>query len=71
MMETKNIKSNTNYFSQNKVSIYDFDLKKTLGEGKFGIVYQAIHKETNSLFALKKISKKIIKENLMVDQLLQ
>lgn len=53
------------------MSIYDFDLKKNLGEGKFGIVYQAFHKETRSLYALKKISKKVIKSNLMVDQLLQ
>lgn len=53
------------------MSISDFELKKTLGEGKFGLVYQAFHKDTNSLFALKKISKKVIKSNFMVDQLLQ
>ena len=46
-------------------------MKKELGEGKFGVVYQAFHKKTNSLYAIKKISKKVIKANLMVDQLLQ
>jgi len=40
-----------------KLSIHDFELKKSLGEGKFGIVYQAIHKETSYLYALKKIKK--------------
>lgn len=53
------------------MSIKDFDLKKKLGEGKFGIVYQAFHLETNTLYAIKKISKEVIKSNLMVDQLLQ
>lgn len=42
-----------------------------MGEGKFGQVYQAFHKDTNSLYALKKISKKVIKTNMMIDQLLQ
>lgn len=71
-MESKGIKNNSGYFSgSKKVSIYDFDLKKSLGEGKFGQVYQAFHKDSNSLYALKKISKKVIKSSMMVDQLLQ
>lgn len=58
-------------FSSKTVSISDFELKKTLGQGKFGAVYQAIHKNTNALYALKKISKKMIKESMMIEQLLQ
>ena len=68
-MEIKNVKK-TSIFSNKKVTIHDFHLKKTLGEGKFGVVYQAFHKETKALFALKKINKEVIKSNLMIDQLL-
>ncbi len=39
-----------------------------LGEGRFGTVYRAFHKDTLSLFALKKIPKSVIKEHFMVDQ---
>ena len=46
----------------------DFHVGKTLGEGKFGVVYQAIHKKTNSIFAIKKVPKDMIKSHLMVDQ---
>jgi len=53
------------------LTIYDFDLGKSLGEGKFGTVFQAIHRDTQSLYALKKISKKSIIQNMMVDQILQ
>ena len=70
MMDAKNVKK-ASTFSNKKVSLNDFDLKKTLGEGKFGVVYQAFHKETKALFALKKINKEVIKSNLMIDQLLQ
>ena len=50
------------------MQIQDFVLGKTLGEGKFGVVYQAIHKATGWLFALKKIPKDMIKSHLMIDQ---
>ena len=39
-----------------------------MGEGKFGTVYQAIHKPTKSLYALKKVPKDMIKSHLMIDQ---
>ena len=42
-----------------------------MGEGKFGQVYQAFHKKTNSFYALKKIKKQVIKSSLMIDQVLQ
>jgi serine/threonine protein kinase len=45
-------------------------LGKALGEGKFGTVYQAVHKETKFLVALKKITKLSIKSNYMIDQFL-
>ena len=31
MMETRNIEKKSSYFSSRKISINDFDLKKTLG----------------------------------------
>jgi serine/threonine protein kinase len=34
-------------------------------------VIQAIHKSINSIFAIKKIPKKVIKSNMMIDQLLK
>jgi len=49
--------NSSNHSGNKKLSIHDFELKKSLGEGKFGIVYQAIHKETSYLYALKKIKK--------------
>lgn len=53
-----------------KLSIHDFILGRELGQGKFGTVYQAIHKKTNFLVALKKISKSSIKSNYLIDQFL-
>lgn len=41
---------------------------KSIGEGKFGVVYQAFHKPTGWLFAIKKVPKNLIKNHLMVDQ---
>lgn len=51
-----------------RICLGDFALGKTLGEGKFGVVYQAIHKVSGMLFALKKIPKEMIKSHLMIDQ---
>lgn len=39
-----------------------------LGGGKFGTVYKALNVKSRTLYALKKIPKKTIKDNLMVDQ---
>ena len=41
--------------------IDNYQMGKMLGEGKFGQVYQAIHKKTGMLVALKKIPKSIIR----------
>ena len=41
---------------------------KMLGGGKFGTVFQAIHIKTNSMYAIKKVPKKIIKDNMMIHQ---
>ena len=46
----------------------DFNQGKSLGEGKFGVVYQASHKTTGFLYAIKKVPKDMIKSHLMVDQ---
>jgi hypothetical protein len=40
-IDTKNVKDNR---PKNTLTIDDFLLQKSLGEGKFGLVYQAIHK---------------------------
>ncbi len=39
-----------------------------LGGGKFGTVYKALNVKSRTLYALKKIPKKMLKDNLMVDQ---
>jgi serine/threonine protein kinase len=39
-----------------------------LGEGKFGVVYRAVHKPTGWLFAIKKVPKQMITSHLMIDQ---
>jgi aurora kinase len=51
-----------------KLTLEDFTLGKKLGEGRFGVVWLAIHKLTGAIFALKKIAKSIIKESFMIDQ---
>ena len=48
--------------------LYEFHLGETLGEGKFGTVYKAFHKKNNSIYALKKVPKEMIKSHFMVDQ---
>lgn len=52
-----------------KTSLADFEVVKTLGEGKFGLVMMARHKKTKGIYALKKIPKEMIKSHYMVDQL--
>ena len=52
------------------MSLHDFELKKSLGEGKFGQVYQAFHKATGFWVAIKKISKSVIKSNKLRSKLL-
>jgi serine/threonine protein kinase len=60
----------TSVLSSSKgIQVNDFIVDKKLGEGKFGCVNLARHKQTNGLFALKKIPKALIKSNMMVDQL--
>ena len=50
------------------MDINDFILGKNLGEGKFGVVFQAVHKQTGWLVALKKVPKDMIKSHSMIDQ---
>lgn len=50
------------------IKIQDFILHDKLGGGKFGTVYKALNVKSRTLYALKKIPKKILKDNLMVDQ---
>jgi serine/threonine protein kinase len=61
-------KSSRSIGQQHQLRMSDFKLGKNLGEGKFGVVYQAIHKDTNGLFALKKVKKAIIKSHMLEEQ---
>ena len=51
------------------MSLSDFRVLKTLGEGKFGTVQAAVHIQSGGIFALKKISKNVIRSHMMIDQL--
>lgn len=44
LAETKTMKNCTIYSATKQPTINDFELQKSLGEGKFGTVYQAVHK---------------------------
>ena len=53
-----------------KASVIDeFEMGRKLGQGKFGSVHCARHVGTGGVFAVKKISKSLIKSHMMVDQL--
>lgn len=49
--------SSSSSITGSKMEIHDFVLGKTLGQGKFGVVYQATHKNSGWLVALKKVPK--------------
>lgn len=51
------------------MTISDFKIGKSKGEGKFGQVFAARHKQSGTLYALKMIPKEKIKESYMIDQL--
>jgi serine/threonine protein kinase len=48
------------------LNISDFELGKCVGSGKFGDVFICKHKETGTLYALKKIFKSTINEYNMI-----
>jgi serine/threonine protein kinase len=43
------------------LKIEDFQLAKPIGSGRFGKVFLARHRQTRTVHALKKMSKKMIK----------
>ena len=50
--------------AQYSVSLDDFDVLKIIGKGAFGRVYKVRHKKTNSILAMKVLSKRhLIKKN--------
>lgn len=49
--------------------IEDFLLIRKIGEGRFGQVYFARHKQTRTIYALKKMNKKMVKSLKMEHQL--
>jgi len=50
---------------QSPLSLSNFNVGKRLGEGKFGEVFKALHKDTKTLFALKRVKKSVIKSHMM------
>lgn len=51
-----------------KLTIDDFYIGKSLGQGRFGTAHMAFHKASGAIFAIKKVKKEIIKANKMIDQ---
>lgn len=49
--------------------VEDFQLGRKIGEGRFGQVYFARHRQTRTIYALKKINKKMVKSLKMEHQL--
>jgi serine/threonine protein kinase len=47
----------------------DFEIGDCLGNGKFGYVYKAVEKKTNVEVAIKVISKKIVSQYNLFEQL--
>lgn len=43
--------------SQQNVSLDDFIVGKSLGQGKFGTAHIAFHKKSGAIFAIKKVKK--------------
>ena len=61
--DIKNIKvtqDNKNYKKKDKCSkmtINDFYIGKSLGQGRFGTAHMAFHKQSGAVFAIKKVKK--------------
>ena len=55
--------------STRQITIEDFELGKSRGKGMYGNVYTARLKTNGTLYALKKISKEIVRQNNMQAQL--
>ncbi len=60
--------SNKNY-DLSSWKVEDFEVKETLGNGKFGYVYKAIEKKNNKEVALKIVRKNIIDQYNFFEQL--
>ena len=67
----KKIVSPTHKKNIEKPTIEDFIIEKKIGGGKFGTVFRACHNKTRGVYALKKISKKILKENMFIKQFIR
>jgi hypothetical protein len=50
------------------VSINNFIIGRSLGQGRFGTAHMAVEKSTGAIFALKKVKKEVIKSNKLIDQ---
>ena len=50
--------SKTMFLSQNIIKLDDYKITKYLGQGGFGIVFEAIEKKTGKLVALKVLKEK-------------
>jgi serine/threonine protein kinase len=58
----------TSQQKKNGIHIEDFIIVAKIGGGKYGTVYKAFHIRTRTVYALKKISKQILKDQMMVTQ---
>lgn len=59
------------YFPERKLTMRDFELGKCVGSGKFGDVHICRHRQTGTIYALKKIFKSTLKEYKMIDQFIK
>jgi serine/threonine protein kinase len=50
------------------MTLDDFIIGKSLGQGRFGTAHIAFHKHTGAIFAIKKVKKEVIKANKLIDQ---
>jgi len=50
------------------MTLDDFIVGKSLGQGRFGTAHIAFHKHTGAIFAIKKVKKEVIKANKLIDQ---
>lgn len=63
--------TSSSYKNLKPFKISDFELGRELGKGKFGRVKLARHKKTGMICSLKIISKDVIRQENLVDQVIK
>jgi len=59
----KGLKTTKNFDVEEKLSMQDFTIFKTLGQGTFGDVLAAIHRQSGFICTIKRYKKEIIKSH--------